>query len=297
MSLSVKDHIIPQYSFQEMFPTGNSMFELVEAKGQFSRHKSMFLTPHRRNYYQLALVNEGNSRHWVDATLYNLSPDSFYFSTPQQVHIKEQAKPFLGINICFTQDFLDLENNPLLKNLPIITNPHNGHELKLQAADRDFITQIINLMLKEKHQHQNWKNAALHAYLHNLLIYLSRLYEQQFAAIEQNNDHLLLRKFTELINDHYLRLHEVAAYARLLHISAGHLTAVVKAQSGKTPIRHIHERLVVEAKRLLFHTELSIKEITYELGFEDDAYFNRFFKRFEKSTPTAYRQAIREIYR
>ncbi|MDN5284692.1 MAG: AraC-type DNA-binding protein [Mucilaginibacter sp.] len=297
MALSVKDTIIPEYSFREVFPASNGMFEIIESQGQFSQHRSMFLVPHRRNYYQFASVSAGDGIHWVDASRYNLSPDNFYFSTPHQVHIKEQAKPFQGINISFSQDFIELEENRLLRNLPIIINPHNGHELKLQPADHDFIHTIINLMLKEYHHQQSWKNAALYAYLHNLLIYLSRLYEQQFAAVEQDTDRLLLRKFTALINDRYLHLHEVAAYAELLHISAGYLTALVKAQSGKTPIQHIHERLMAEAKRLLFHTDHSVKEIAFELGFEDDAYFNRFFKRFEKSTPTTYRKAIREIYR
>lgn len=152
-------------------------------------------------------------------------------------------------------------------------------------------------MLEEQHQHQSWKNAALQAYLHNLLIYLSRLYEQQFTVNGQNTDRQLLRQFTTLIAEHYLQLHEVATYAQLLNISTGHLTAVVKAQSGKTPIQHIHERLMIEAKRLLFHTGQSVKEIAFELGFEDDAYFNRFFKRLENLTPTEYRRSILEIYR
>ena len=297
MALSTKDHIIPQYSFQEMFPAGNGMLELVEATGQFNKHKAMFLVPHRRDYYQLGLVDEGDGRHWVDSTLYQLDPNCFYFSTPQQVHIKEQAKPFMGVNICFTREFIELENNRLFRDLPIITNPQNGHELKLQAADRDFIRRIIGLMLEEQHQHQSWKNAALQAYLHTLLIHLSRLYEQQFAVTEQNTDRQLLRRFTTLIAEHYLQLHEVAPYAKLLNISTGHLTAIVKAQSGKTPIQHIHERLMVEAKRLLFHTGHSVKEIAFELGFEDDAYFNRFFKRLENLTPTEYRRSILEIYR
>lgn len=234
MASPSKDRNIPQYSFQEMFPAGNGMFELIEANGQFNKHKAMFLAPHRRNYYQLGLVDEGDGRHWVDSTLYQLDPNCFYFSTPQQVHIKEQAKPFMGVNICFTREFIELESNRLFRNLPIITNPQNGHELKLQAADRDFIRRIISLMLEEQHQHQSWKNAALQAYLHNLLIYLSRLYEQQFTVNGQNTDRQLLRQFTTLIAEHYLQLHEVATYAQLLNISTGHLTAVVKAQSGKT---------------------------------------------------------------
>ena len=74
------------------------------------------------------------------------------------------------------------------------------------------------------------------------------------------------------------------------------LSEVVKEQSGKPAISHIHERLILEAKRLLFHTDGSVKEIAYDLGFEDDSYFNRFFKRITQQTPSEYRKHIRGMY-
>jgi AraC family transcriptional activator of pobA len=82
----------------------------------------------------------------------------------------------------------------------------------------------------------------------------------------------------------------------LLNLTPGYLNDLVKQQSGKTAISHIHNRLVVEAKRRLLHTELSVKQIADALGFEDAAYFNRFFKRLTDATPMAYRQQIREMY-
>ena len=82
----------------------------------------------------------------------------------------------------------------------------------------------------------------------------------------------------------------------MLNISAGHLSELVKAQSGKPAIKHIHDRLVLEARRLLFHTSKSSKEIAYDLGFSDASYFNRFFKRETAITPNDYRNQIREMY-
>jgi AraC family transcriptional activator of pobA len=70
----------------------------------------------------------------------------------------------------------------------------------------------------------------------------------------------------------------------------------VKEQSGKSAIMHIHERIVLEAKRLVFHTNSSVKEIAFELGFEDASYFNRFFKRLTGITPVEYKNAIRKMY-
>ena len=82
----------------------------------------------------------------------------------------------------------------------------------------------------------------------------------------------------------------------MLQITAGHLSDVIKRQSGKTAIEHIHERIVMEAKRQLLHAGLSVKEIAYALGFDDAAYFNRFFKRITSVTPVVYRRTIREMY-
>jgi len=69
----------------------------------------------------------------------------------------------------------------------------------------------------------------------------------------------------------------------------------VKTQSGKPAIKHIHERQLLEAKRLLFHANNSLKEIAFDLGFSDASYFNRFFKRETGVTPAEYRADIRKM--
>lgn len=100
-----------------------------------------------------------------------------------------------------------------------------------------------------------------------------------------------------MIDRHHSSLHDVASYAGMLHLTPGYFTDLVKEQSGKTVLAHIHERLLVEAKRRLLHTELSVKQISDELGFGDAAYFHRFFKGLTGSTPVAYRMQIRKMYR
>jgi len=140
--------------------------------------------------------------------------------------------------------------------------------------------------------------AATHAaaYLTVLLTYLSRLYKEQFKDNNISADKLLLKNFQAKINECFRELREVGDYASRLHISAGHLSEVVKMQSGKPAIKHIHERLVLEARRLLFHTNNSLKEIAFDLGFSDSSYFNRFFKRETGVTPAGYRANIRKMY-
>lgn len=296
MLSQVSENIIPKYSLAQASCEGNHLFEIKEITGEYKQHLSMFLAPHRRDYYMLVFVKQGSSRHWVDMLPYTLKKNTFYFSVPHQVHVKEQSLPMIGTMLCFTDEFLAIEENQLLRQLPVIQNKHNGHALELTDENVEFIVDIMDKMLAEHQQKQDWRNGMLLAYLRVLLIYLSRLYTEQFQNEELLNGRLLLKKFLALIEKHYSQLHDVAAYSNLLYLSAGHLSEVIKEQSGKTAIEHIHERLMLEAKRLLFHTEYSIKEIAFRLGFEDASYFNRFFKRLSSQTPLLYRNATRKMY-
>lgn len=288
---------IPFYTLEQSSRNGSKHFEIVGSNtGLTALQKKLFFVPHRQNYYKLVFVKEGNSRHWVDMVPYTVRPDAFYFSAPHQVLFKEEPAVCSSvIAICFTEEFLDMEENRLLKQLPIIQNPHNAHELLLSPADVRFVDDIAAKLLAEHDLNLGWRNGMLLAYLRILLIYLSRLYTEQFTTdLLANRD--LLKKFKTLIGEKFEETHDVATYAAMVNLSAGHFSELIKEQSGKTAIEHIHDRLLLEAKRMLFHTNSSIKEIAFQLGFEDASYFNRFFKRLTSSTPLSYRNTIREMY-
>jgi AraC family transcriptional activator of pobA len=127
-------------------------------------------------------------------------------------------------------------------------------------------------------------------------LYLSRLYQLQFDRGNTSSDKSLLRRFKELVDKKYDTLHQVSDFSGLLNVTPGHLNDTVRLQTGKTATTLIHQRIALEAKRSLFHTDLSVKEIGYTLGFEDAAYFSRFFKRLTGETPAAFRHTIREKY-
>jgi AraC family transcriptional regulator, transcriptional activator of pobA len=288
--------LIPKYPLAPDLATGSKMFSIVKADGTVNLIRAEFLIPHRKDYYFWAFVKEGSSRHWIDMKPYQLSNNSFHFSTPHQIHLKEEAKAVKGIIVAFTADFLTLEENGLLRQLPIIQNPHNEHELCLNDKDVEFIEDMLEKVYEENRAGGNWGSSMLMGYMRILFIYLSRLYTEQFSPSDLHTDRALLKKYLEKIESAYVNQHEVAAYAAMLNISAGHLSDVVKEQSGKPAIVHIHERIILEAKRLLFHTDDAIKEIAFNLGFDDASYFNRFFKRIVQSTPAAYRTNIRKMY-
>ncbi|RVU03009.1 helix-turn-helix domain-containing protein [Mucilaginibacter limnophilus] len=296
MQIIAADLDIPKYNIEPDPVTGNRIFRVIKADCRIIHMNVDFLRPHRKDYYFFALVRQGNSRHWIDMVPYTLKPDTLYFTVPHQIHLKEEAEPMVGTIIAFTEEFLTLDKSGSLKNMPIIQNPQNGHELSLSEDDIIFLEDIIGKITTEYQLRKNWQGGMLMAYMNVLIIYLSRLYNKQFVADDRLPGRMLLKKYLSKIEDNYTKMHEVIAYADALNISAGHLSDVVKEQSGRPAIAHIHERLMLEAKRLLFHTEKSSKEIAFELGFEDASYFNRFFKRLCGTTPAGYRIQSREMY-
>lgn len=289
-----KQHI-PLYPLLPDGITGNQHFRVYHFEGSYP-DQSDLLIPHRKNHYLLVFVRHAPTRLWIDRTPYVLKDNTIYFTGPNQVIVKEGYEQLWSTGIAFTEEFLSLGGNASWSKLPLIQNPQNAHEITLAEADIHFAEDILGRISTEYQHPGEWQQRMLAAYLSMLLTYLSRLYTEQFKDYTISADKHLLKTFLAKINECFRELHEVNDYASLLHLSAGHLSEVVKNQSGKPAIKHIHERLVLEARRLLFHTPDSSKEIAFELGFKEASYFNRFFKRETGVTPAAYRTGIRKMY-
>lgn len=286
---------VPVYSLEPDDISGNKNFRVYNFKGNLP-DQSDLLIPHRKDHYLIAFIRHANSRMWIDMAPYMIKDNTFYFYGPGRIIVKEEATQLWSTGIAFTKEFLSFQENASLSKLPIIQNPYNGHELVLTDADVLFVEEMLTKINEEYERNSEWQQRMLTAYLTVLLTYLSRLYTEQFSDIDLSVEKVLLKNFQEKINERFLELHEVGDYASLLNISAGHLSEVIKIQSGKPAIKHIHERQVLEARRLLFHTNHPLKEIAFDLGFSDASYFNRFFKRETGLTPAEYRTNIRKMY-
>jgi AraC family transcriptional activator of pobA len=287
---------VPVYSLEPDEITGNKYFRLYNYEGSLPG-RSDLLIPHRKDHYLIVFIRRaGGTRQWLDMTPYTLKDNTIYFYGPGRIIVKEESEQLWSTGIAFTREFLSFQENASLSDLPIIQNLQNGHELLLRETDAEVIEEMLTKLNVEYQNPGEWQQRMLGAYLSLLLTYLSRLYTAQFKNSNASADMLLLKKYHTKINECFRELHEVSEYAALLNISAGHLSEVVKTQSGKPAIKHIHDRLVLEARRLLFHTSNSLKEVAFDLGFSDASYFNRFFKRETGVTPAGYRAYIREMY-
>jgi AraC family transcriptional regulator, transcriptional activator of pobA len=253
--------------------------------------------PHRHNYYEVFYFVKGGGEHDIDFQSYAIRDHSMHFVTPGQVHQIRRAPDSHGFIILFTSEFyaLSLHGRELHSGVPFL-NPGPPYPiLHPDGADRELMLQTIGMMQNEVKADSEYREEMLRSYLNILLLQARRLLARsgRIASDEEHPEHELVSRLRALIERDFINQHAPSAYAAVLNVSRNHLNSTVKKMTGTTIGGLINERLVLEAKRLLFHTEMSVKEIAYALNFDDPSYFTRFFRRHSGLSPHEFREQQR----
>ena len=163
--------------------------------------------------------------------------------------------------------------------------------LPLDATHQTKIELLIQIFIDEFETVDNIQSEMLLMLLKRLIIIITRLAkQQQFKETELPDARFdIIREYNILVEHHYKTQHQVAFYADKLNKSPKTLSNYFAIYGTKTPQQLIHERIMMEAKRLFYYTDKSAKEIAYELGFEDAAYFSSFFKKQMGISPTDFK--------
>ncbi|RFM32921.1 AraC family transcriptional regulator [Chitinophaga silvisoli] len=233
--------------------------------------------PHKHaNYYELILLEQGGGFHQIDDQQYDVTPPTAYFLKPGQTHCWNFSRIPTGFVILFREEILSRECLDIVYNLPTnipLSNSETLFELS-RRFNQDFRTPA--------------SLAVLNTYLQLILLKIN----EEIRTPSPGNAVFspIYYQFKSLVNEHFLKVKQIQAYARMLHLPPAQLTNICKAASGKTPSMLLNERIVLEAKTLLSNTPLSIKEITDALEFSDASNFVKFFKLYTNLTPGQYRE-------
>lgn len=150
---------------------------------------------------------------------------------------------------------------------------------------------LSDIFIEEFKTSDHIQNEMLLVLLKRLIIYVTGLARAGYAPVQkvQDDRFSIIRKFNLLVEAHFKSEHSVGFYAGLLYKSPKTLSNLFALFNQKPPSQIIRERITVEAKRLLCYTDKSVKHLTYELGFEDVAYFSNFFKKNTGFSPSDFR--------
>jgi len=163
--------------------------------------------------------------------------------------------------------------------------------INLGDAAQQKMALLLNMFVSEMNTSDNVQNDMLVMLLKRLIITVTQLAKSEYIPDPklQNERFNIIRKFNLLVEGNFNNEHSVNFYAQQLNRSPKTLSNLFALFNQKTPIQIIQERIIIEAKRLLYYTDKSAKEITYELGFEDPAYFCNFFKKHTSYSPIGFR--------
>lgn len=228
----------------------------------------------------------------VDFQKIKFLTDALLFINPNVVI--NPCKIISGQLLHFNRDFycVEIHDHEVACDGVLYNNVFEIPFINLNEDQSYDIRKIIGEINSELINDDSNSEEMLRTLLKMIILKSTRIWKQQhhFTEQDQKTEVHFLRKFSKLVELHYKTLHTVADYADLLYITPKNLSKKIGLISKESPNEIIKNRIILESKRLLAHTNMTVKEVAYALNYEDDAYFIRFFTKNTGISPLSFRR-------
>lgn len=243
---------------------------------------------HRDDYHLFLLLEEGALAIDIDFQKYRVTSRSVVYIHPDQVHrigaFEDATVSYWVIN----NENLNDERHKLLEDLSPVSPIQLDEETFSIIVDAVLLSLKIAERRDDKLYHSLIKDSC-----NTLVGLVASSYAKGIKTIDAlSRFEAISKAFKAILEHNFISSKKPAAYAASLHISTHYLNECVKNTTGHSVSKHIQNRLVLEAKRLLYHSGKSVKEIAAELGFDDYPYFSRLFSKITGITPLAFRNSV-----
>jgi len=286
--------MLNQTAFSFINPqNGNLVFKLFSFDGS-----GFFDSLQRNNYFSLIWITEGSGILTADFAKYDFAEKVLLAFAPYQPYMITEKTSVKGKAIYFHPEFFCIHKHQeeIGTNGVLYNNVYQPPFVKVDELAEAGFKMLFQQLETEMQNPALAQYELLVSYLKIILITASRLkIEQQPLTAEKAKDHkepFILQKLKDAIENNFKTKHSPADYAELLYISPKALAKITKSHFNKTLSSLINERIIIEAKRELYLSSKTIKEIAYGLGYEDEFYFSRFFKVNAAISPQLYRETV-----
>lgn len=254
--------------------------------------------PHRHDHFTIFFPTSGRGSHTIDFREYPLRKSRIFLLSPGQIHAWKFMERVKGYVLLFNREFFSVTNQSRdLRDFLFYNFRKERTYFDLHDKSAKRILGLLEQIASEYHNKTSFSDQIIRAHLNVLLFIMARLY---LDAAPVNGNHTIplnkIREFERAVNRSYKALRSVSEYASLLKVTPNYLNSICKKITGRQAGEIIRDRILLEAKRLLVNTNNSVAEIAYELNFEDNSYFGRFFKKYVKMTPLRFRQKNKENF-
>lgn len=284
--MTSKIPIIEQCTVSHSRQQGDLMVE--DLASYLERNKNL-LFPHRHNFYHFILFTAGGGKHSIDFETFEVTPWQIYFMSPGQIHVWLFDDAVNGYVVNFDKDYFKtlLLQPAYIDQFSFFSGLVQDEVFTIDEEERSAIINIFERLRTNVHDND---------FARISLLYLFHVLEKQRKRPREPEDaaynHTLLRNFMSLIESNFRKWRLPKEYAAQLYITPNHLNALCKEFLGLSAGELIRNRILLEAKRLLVIPDYNISAIAYELNFNDNSYFTKFFKKAIGMTPDEFRRSV-----
>ncbi|RYF95612.1 MAG: helix-turn-helix domain-containing protein [Chitinophagaceae bacterium] len=283
---------IPVYDICSIDKSAQKDLMVARFGSYLQTHYNNLHKPHRHSFYHLVLFTKGKGTHTIDFETFTVRPGQVYFMSPGQVHSWHFTSATDGYIVHFNEVLFTtfLQNTHYLERFSFFNGNATDGLRQLPAKSFEHAQVLFESMLNEIDGKGEQNIDLIRLKLLEFFILTDRAAETKKIKAVPRQKETLLRNFQQLIDQHFRSVKLPKEYAELLYVTPNHLNALSQDLTGRTAGEQIRERVLLEAKRLLISTDLTVTQIAHELEFHDNSYFNRFFKKYAGLTPEEFRK-------
>ncbi len=250
--------------------------------------------PHRVQFYIILIIEAGSGAHTVDFNHQKFKKGSVFTIKKGQIHNFDSVSNAKGTLLLFTEDCLKnyLQEHEIQIASQLFNEYITNQQFDLSTKELSEIIELLNLIKSEykKQQEDLLSFQIIKSYLHVIML---KLLQFKSSNLLHNEKHTYLEDFISL--QHYIEIHcrhkkKVMDYASMMGVSTKKLNMITHQIYGKSAKQFIDDIVLIKIKRLLLHSNLTIKEIAYKFGYEDPSNLFKYFKKQESLTPLQFRK-------
>ena len=250
--------------------------------------------PEQVDSYRIYWIKRGKGCYRIDFNSYDFDGEVLFFLSPGQVFSIDAEKINEAYQISFNRDFycIQTHDKEVSCNGVLFNNIYETPFVKPSKLESDKLNLILGNLLEELQQDDTAQYDMLQAYLKQFIIRSVRIKKDR-DVLKEAQETKVYKDFSTLVDLNFRREHSVSYYAERLGLSPKSLTKHFQKIGVQTPSDFIKGRIILETKRKLLYTDDSVKQIAYDLGFNDPAYFTRFFTKATEKSPLQFKKEVK----
>ncbi len=245
--------------------------------------------PHKVSFYQLIWISKGEAKHRIDFRNITIKVNEILVISPGQVCAFDIVSDYSGKMILFTDSFFSVSeaDSKFLYTSQILSLIKQNKVVPICPL---LIKNLATLLEEEMKIPADKFQAGISQSILRIILFEA---ERNLNTLHISNNQSIASDFYNEVEKHFKENKKVEYYTNLLAVGEKILSKEIKELTGETPKAYIDRRIILEAKRLLVYSELSVKEIGFSLGFEEPANFNNYFRKHTNLTPVQFRESIK----